>query len=60
MDPVTAWIVAAGALAVVVSLSVMLISRWNRENRAKYPERFSGPTRFFEINREPLQKRRSP
>lgn len=53
MDPATAWIVAIAALVLVVILSVMLIRRWNRENRAKYPERFSGSHRFFEINREP-------
>ncbi|GAA1756482.1 hypothetical protein GCM10009712_01770 [Pseudarthrobacter sulfonivorans] len=53
MDPVTAWIVAVASLVVVVILSKMLIRRWNRENRAKYPKRFSGSHRFIEINRAP-------
>lgn len=53
MDPVTAWIILIVVGVVLLTLSVVLIRRWNRENRAKYPERFSGSRRFLEINRAP-------
>lgn len=53
MDPVAAGIIMAVVGAALVILCVLLVRRWNRENRAKYPERFSGSHRFFEINRRP-------
>jgi uncharacterized membrane protein YjjB (DUF3815 family) len=39
--------------ALIPGVAAHLVRRWNRENREKYPERFSGSRRFFEINREP-------
>lgn len=51
MDPVLAGILLALLGVAVIALSIALIRRWNRENRAKYPERVS--PKFFEINREP-------
>jgi heme/copper-type cytochrome/quinol oxidase subunit 2 len=53
MDPVTAWIIVVVVGVVLLALAAVLVRRWNRENRAKYPERFSGPRRFLEINRAP-------
>ena len=54
MDP-TAWIVLAVAIGVVLAVLVtVLVRKWNRENRERYPERVSN--KFFEINREPRAK----
>ena len=36
---------------VLVILTTVLVRKWNRENRAKYPERVTG--KFFQINRQP-------
>lgn len=52
MDPVTAWVVAVALGVVLAIVCIMLVRRWNRENRAKYPERHT-PGKFFEINRTP-------
>lgn len=56
MDPVAAGIVLAVVGMALVILCAELVRRWSRENRAKYPERFSGSHRFFEINREPRRR----
>lgn len=53
MEPVVAGIILAAFGAALVIVCVVLVRRWNRENRVKYPERFSGSHRFFEINRRP-------
>ena len=52
MDPVTAWIIVIVVGVVLLALSVVLVRRWNRENKEKYPDRHT-PGKFFEINREP-------
>ncbi|SLK00956.1 hypothetical protein [Arthrobacter sp. P2b] len=56
MDAVTAGIVLAMVGVALVILCAALVRRWNRENRAKYPERFSGSHGSFEINREPRRR----
>ncbi|WP_406636961.1 hypothetical protein [Pseudarthrobacter quantipunctorum] len=56
MNPVAAGIVLAVVGMALVILCAALVRRWSRENRAKYPERFSGPRRFFAINREPRRR----
>ena len=49
MDPLVLAVIVLGvALAV---LSMVLVRRWNRQNRVKYPDRISN--KFFEINRTP-------
>jgi hypothetical protein len=54
MDPATIGITIAVAVGIYLAiLSAILIRRWNRENRAKYPDRFSSG-KLFEINRKPL------
>jgi hypothetical protein len=51
MEPT--WLIVAAAIAGVVAraLMVVLVRRWNRENRRRYPDRVS--SRRFEINRNP-------
>jgi hypothetical protein len=49
MDPLVLAVIALGVA--LLALSVVLVRRWNRKNRVKYPERISN--RFFEINRAP-------
>jgi len=54
MDPATIGITIAVAVGIYLAiLSAILIRRWNRENREKYPDRFPSG-KFFEINRKPL------
>lgn len=52
MDPVTAWIGAVALGVVLLSVCIMLVRRWGRENRRKYPDRHT-PGKLFEINRQP-------
>lgn len=51
MDPVMAWILVIVVGLYLAVLTVILVRRWNRENREKYPDRYNG--RFFQINRTP-------
>lgn len=41
-------VVVGVALAILVTV---LVRKWNRENRERYPDRVSN--KFFEINRQP-------
>lgn len=39
MDPITAWVIIIIVGLFLAALAVVLVRRWNRENRAKYPDR---------------------
>jgi uncharacterized membrane protein len=39
MDPVTAWAIIIIVGLFLVALTIALVRRWDRENRAKYPDR---------------------
>ena len=38
MDAVTAWVIIIGVGLYLAVLTVILVRRWTRENRAKYPD----------------------
>ncbi|MEV4988446.1 hypothetical protein [Pseudarthrobacter sp. LMD1-1-1.1] len=52
MDPMTAWTVVIVAGVALLILLVVLVRKWDRENRAKYPDRFP-PGKLFGIDRTP-------